>query len=99
MHADELHDRRRWRWRVSPRYTKGNAHIDIVISSRFLYAFGVGYSATYDEVDSFVTHMIRRRNNVMSVALNRRNFPPFERICILNPAPLCDFKANINRSW
>ncbi|KAL7285170.1 hypothetical protein PYCCODRAFT_1365884 [Trametes coccinea BRFM310] len=59
-----------------------------------LYAFGVGYAATYDKVDPFATQMIRRRNDVNFTALNRRNFPRLERIRVLNTTLLSDLEAN-----
>ncbi|KAI0361235.1 hypothetical protein OH77DRAFT_408663 [Trametes cingulata] len=71
-----------------------HANITTIGLHHLLYAFGVGYAATYDRVDPFATQMIRRRNDVNFAALNKRNFPRLERIRILNTTLLSDLEAN-----
>ncbi|EIW64417.1 uncharacterized protein TRAVEDRAFT_25592 [Trametes versicolor FP-101664 SS1] len=71
-----------------------HANITTIGLHHLLYAFGVGYAATYDKVDPFATQMIRRRNDVNFAALNRRNFPRLERVRVLNTTLLSDLEAN-----
>ncbi|KAI0673487.1 hypothetical protein C8Q78DRAFT_628276 [Trametes maxima] len=71
-----------------------HANITTIGLHHLLYAFGVGYAATYDKVDPFATQMIRRRNDVNFAALNRHNFPRLERIRVLNTTLLSDLEAN-----
>ncbi|KAH9898051.1 hypothetical protein C8Q73DRAFT_384174 [Cubamyces lactineus] len=71
-------------------------HINITTIGlhHLLYAFGVGYAATYDKIDPYATQMIRRRNDINFAALNRRNFPRLQRIRVLNTTLLSDLEAN-----
>ncbi|RDX52090.1 hypothetical protein OH76DRAFT_243418 [Lentinus brumalis] len=59
-----------------------------------MYAFGVGYAATYNQVDPFVTHSIQRQNDVNFAAINKRNFPRLQRIRVLNTTLLTDLEKN-----
>ena len=59
-----------------------------------MYAFGVGYAATYNKIDPFVTHSIQRQNDVNFAALNKRNFPRLQRIRVLNTTLLSDLEKN-----
>ncbi|TBU34562.1 hypothetical protein BD311DRAFT_746380 [Dichomitus squalens] len=71
-----------------------HANIKTIGLHHLMYAFGVGYAATYNKVDPFVTQSIRRQNDVNFAALNKRNFPRLERIRVLNPTLLTDLEKN-----
>ncbi len=61
---------------------------------RLMYAFGVGYAASYNKIDPYVTHSIQRQNDVNFAALNKRNFPRLQRIRALNATLLTDLEKN-----
>jgi hypothetical protein len=58
-----------------------------------LYAFGVGYAATYATVEPFRSHMIRRTNDRNFAALNRHNFPALKCVRVLSRTVLSDLNA------
>lgn len=60
---------------------------------QLLYAFGVGYAATYASVDPLSTHLIRRTNDMNFAALTRENFPKLQRIRILSRMLLRDLET------
>jgi len=60
---------------------------------QLLYAFGVGYAATYASMDPLSTLLIRRANDMNFAALTKRNFPNLQRIRVLNKMLLRDLET------
>jgi hypothetical protein len=58
-----------------------------------LYAFGVGYAATYASIEPLRTHMIRRTNDRNFAALTRSNFPALKCVRVLNRTVLSDLNT------
>ncbi|KAI1793902.1 hypothetical protein LXA43DRAFT_181031 [Ganoderma leucocontextum] len=71
-----------------------HANITTIGLHHLMYAFGVGYAASYNKIDPFVSQSIRRQNDVNFAALNKRNFPRLERIRVLNSTLLSDLEKN-----
>ncbi|KAJ8494593.1 hypothetical protein ONZ51_g2205 [Trametes cubensis] len=79
---------------ASAQVRRPHPNITTIGLHHLLYAFGVGYAATYDKIDPYATQMIRRRNDINFAALNKRNFPRLQRIRVLNTTLLSDLEAN-----
>src|SRR5262249_24446128 len=58
-----------------------------------LYAFGVGYAATYASVEPLRSHMIRIANDRNFDALTRINFPALKCVRVLSTTVLSDLNA------
>jgi hypothetical protein len=58
-----------------------------------LYAFGVGYAATYASAEPLRSHLIRRTNDRNFAALNRLNFPALTCVRALSATLLKDLNA------
>ena len=71
-----------------------HAHITTIGLHHLMYAFGVGYAASYSKTDPLVAQSIRRQNDANFAALHRRNFPRLERIRVLNQTLLADLEKN-----
>ena len=78
---------------ASPLVRAPHANITTIGLHHLMYAFGVGYAATYTK-DPSVAQSIRRQNDVNFAALHRRNFPRLERIRVLSPVLLADLEKN-----
>ncbi|KAL6310026.1 hypothetical protein BKA93DRAFT_757182 [Sparassis latifolia] len=70
-----------------------HANITTIGCHQLLYAFGVGYAATYATVDPLTTHVVRRRNDVNFAALNKQNFPRLQCVRVLSRMLLRDLEA------
>lgn len=71
-----------------------HSNITMIGLHHLMYAFGVGYAATYTNYDPVIGRSIGRQNDVNFAALNKRNFPRLERIRVLNPTLLSDLEKN-----
>ena len=78
----------------SPLVRSPHSHITTIGLHHLMYAFGVGYAASYNKIDPFVTQSIRRQNDINFAALHRRNFPRLARIRVLNATLLGDLEKN-----
>lgn len=72
---------------------KPHEHITTLGCHQLLYAFGVGYAATYATIDPISTHLIRRRNDANFNAVTRANFPRLQRVRVLNRTLLRDLES------
>ncbi|THH30056.1 hypothetical protein EUX98_g4110 [Antrodiella citrinella] len=73
--------------------THPHPNITTIGCHQLLYAFGVGYAATYASMDPLSTLLIRRANDMNFAALTKRNFPNLRCIRVLNKMLLRDLET------
>ena len=67
-----------------------HANITSIGLHGLMYAFDVGFAATYSSIQPLRSHIIRRTNDLNVSALTKLNFPKLQRVRALNQTMLLD---------